>query len=49
MADPRFFKNVGPFTLGQLAEMTGSELQGGDAGYQVADVATLDQAGFILK
>ena len=45
MADPRFFKNVGPFTLGQLAEMTGSELQGGDAGYQVADVATLDQAG----
>ena len=45
MADPRFFKNAGPFTLGQLADITGSELQGGDAAFSVSDVATLDQAG----
>lgn len=45
MADPRFFTNKGPFTLGQLAEITGSELQGGDAALAVSDVASLDQAG----
>lgn len=44
MADPRFFQNHGPFTLGQLAEITSSELQNGDAATQVKDVATLDQA-----
>ena len=45
MADPRFFKNKGPFTLGQLAEKTGATLSNTDAADQeVTDVATLDQA-----
>ncbi len=45
MADPRFFKVAGPFTLGQLAEMTGSELSDpASAAKAVVDVATLQEA-----
>ena len=46
MADTRFFKRAGPFTLRQLAEMTGCALS--DAardGQQVTDVAALAEAG----
>lgn len=45
MADRRFFTNKGPFTLGALADISGAELQGGDAALEVVDVAPLDQAG----
>ena len=46
MADPRFFANAGPFTLGELARRAGVEL--GDpvgAGKRITDVAPLDTAG----
>jgi UDP-3-O-[3-hydroxymyristoyl] glucosamine N-acyltransferase len=46
MADPRFFKNAGPFTLGRLAEITGAVLSAPDAvNNNILDVAPLDQAG----
>lgn len=46
MADPRFFKKAGPFTLGQLAEITGAELQNAAAASTVmVDVAALQDAG----
>jgi UDP-3-O-[3-hydroxymyristoyl] glucosamine N-acyltransferase len=46
MADPRFFANAGPFTLGELARRGGAELgQGADAGRRITDVAPLDTAG----
>lgn len=46
MADPRFFRNQGPFTASQLAEMTGTELAGAaDGDLVVRDVAALDDAG----
>lgn len=46
MADKRFFKVAGPFTLGQLAEMTGSVLSDpAAASKSVVDVATLQEAG----
>jgi len=45
MADKRFFTVAGPFTLGQLAEMTGSELSDpAAAGKSVSDVAALQEA-----
>ncbi len=45
MADKRFFTVAGPFTLGQLAEMTGSVLSDpAAAGRSVVDVATLQEA-----
>ncbi len=45
MADPRFFKVSGPFTLGQLAEMTGSALSdAAHASKKVVDVAPLQDA-----
>lgn len=45
MADPRFFKCAGPFTLGKLAELTGSELSDkGAAETEVTDVAPLQTA-----
>ncbi|TAL30024.1 MAG: UDP-3-O-(3-hydroxymyristoyl)glucosamine N-acyltransferase [Alphaproteobacteria bacterium] len=45
MADKRFFKVAGPFTLGQLAEMTGSVLSDpAAASKSVVDVATLQEA-----
>ncbi len=46
MADPRFFANAGPFTLGELARRSGAELgSGADAGKRITDVAPLDTAG----
>jgi len=46
MADPRFFANAGPFTLGELALRSGAELARADhAGKRVTDVAPLDSAG----
>lgn len=45
MADPRFFKVAGPFTLGQLAEIAGATLgEGCDAALSVRDVAPLNTA-----
>lgn len=46
MADKRFFDIAGPFTLGQLAEMTGSELSDPVAArITVSDVSPLHVAG----
>lgn len=46
MADPRFFRNHGPLSLGQLAERAGAVLAPGvDAARLLADVAPLDTAG----
>lgn len=45
MADPRFFKVAGPFTLAQLVEISGATpAEGCDAAARFADVAPLDQA-----
>lgn len=45
MADPRFFKNAGPFTLGRLAELTGAQLSDpASADRKVDDVAALQEA-----
>ena len=45
MADPRFFSRQGPFTLGEIASLTGSELSNQDySGLIVSDVAPLDRA-----
>jgi UDP-3-O-[3-hydroxymyristoyl] glucosamine N-acyltransferase len=42
MADPRFFKNLGPFTLAQVCEKGGIVLPpGADAGLRVFDLAGL--------
>ena len=46
MPDPRFFEDLGPITLGELAELTGAELaQGGAARKTVGGVSILAQAG----
>jgi len=46
MADPRFFKVAGPFTLGEIAALVGAEIgKGGDPGLILRDVAPLDTAG----
>jgi len=46
MADSRFFPLAGPFTLGQLAEISGATLVGGaDPGVVLTAVAPLDSAG----
>lgn len=46
MADPRFFTRAGPFTLGQLAELSGASLATeADASMCVTDVAPLGDAG----
>ncbi|MEQ8398570.1 UDP-3-O-(3-hydroxymyristoyl)glucosamine N-acyltransferase [Thalassobaculum sp.] len=46
MTDPRFFKSHGPFTLGELSEMTGAELVGAtDVDRPISDLAALDAAG----
>lgn len=46
MTDPRFFRSHGPFTLAELAAMTGAELVGAaDPDRQIADLAALDRAG----
>jgi len=45
MADPRFFSNAGPFTIGELAELTGAKIAGADAeGRQFEDVRPLSNA-----
>jgi len=44
MADPRFFTNKGPFTLAQLAAISGAEIKKGDGDLSLSDVAALDQA-----
>jgi UDP-3-O-[3-hydroxymyristoyl] glucosamine N-acyltransferase len=44
MADPRFYANAGPFTLGELAARLGGTLNGaGDLA--VTDIAALEEAG----
>ncbi|MBS27538.1 MAG: UDP-3-O-(3-hydroxymyristoyl)glucosamine N-acyltransferase [Alphaproteobacteria bacterium] len=46
MADPRFFKNDGPFTIAELADAVGGELSDGcDPQLKIQDVAPLDEAG----
>jgi UDP-3-O-[3-hydroxymyristoyl] glucosamine N-acyltransferase len=46
MADPRFFEVAGPFTLGEIAELSGVELAGDANPERVfTDVAPLDAAG----
>jgi UDP-3-O-[3-hydroxymyristoyl] glucosamine N-acyltransferase len=46
MADPRFFKVAGPFTLKELADLIGAELSAGaDAEAIFEDVAPLSAAG----
>ena len=44
MADPRFFKNHGPFTLARICEKTGIALAG-DGAFEVFDLAGLAAAG----
>ena len=44
MPDPRFFEDLGPITLGELASVTGAELAQGDAGRAVQAVAVLAHA-----
>src|SRR5205085_9638309 len=46
MADPRFFRNLGPFTLARICEETGIALaEEADGSRQVFDVAGLAGAG----
>jgi len=46
MADPRFFRAAGPFTLGELARAGGATLgEGADPDRRFHDVAALDDAG----
>lgn len=46
MADPRFFDRAGPFTLDELAALSGAELRWrGDGGRLCRDVAPLETAG----
>ena len=45
MADPRFFKNAGPFTLAQLAAIAQAEIVSGAAEAMIDDVAPLQTAG----
>jgi len=46
MPDPRFFEDLGPVTLGELAALTGAQLADGSlAARAVHAVATLDRAG----
>lgn len=46
MADSRFFSVAGPFTLAQLAELSGSSpAEGVDSSARFVDVAPLEQAG----
>ncbi len=46
MTDPRFFRSKGPFSLAELAAMTGAELVGAaDPELRIVDLAALDSAG----
>ncbi len=44
MADQRFFRLCGPFSLAELASLADAELRGGDPARLISDVATLEQA-----
>lgn len=44
MADPRFFKKKGPFTLQQLAEIGQCDVRQGDPALLIHDVAPLNEA-----
>ena len=44
MADPRFYRSAGPFTLSALAKIAGADLVG-DGVRQIVDVAPLSAAG----
>ena len=44
MADQRFFRLCGPFSLAELASLADARLQGGDPAAPIVDVATLDLA-----
>ena len=45
MPDPRFFADLGPISLGELAALTGASLSGAPADAMVSAVSVLDQAG----
>src|SRR4029079_18002269 len=45
MADPRFFNNLGPFTLARICEKTGIALAGADGAFEVFYLAALPRAG----
>jgi UDP-3-O-[3-hydroxymyristoyl] glucosamine N-acyltransferase len=46
MADPRFFKNLGPFALARICEKIGIAVpQGADGDLQISDLADLTGAG----
>jgi UDP-3-O-[3-hydroxymyristoyl] glucosamine N-acyltransferase len=46
MPDPRFYQDLGPVTLAELAELTGAQLAAGaDGAVQVSRVAVLARAG----
>jgi UDP-3-O-[3-hydroxymyristoyl] glucosamine N-acyltransferase len=46
MADPRFFKTAGPFSVGHIADLTGAEIAGAGArDLMLEDVAALEMAG----
>ena len=45
MADPRFFNNLGPFTLARICEKNGIALAGADGAFEVFDLAGLAAAG----
>lgn len=46
MADPRFFKNCGPYTLGELSRIANAELgPNADPEQVIRDIAPLDTAG----
>ena len=46
MADPRFFRALGPFTVAEIAAVTGAEIGGaGNADLSLEDVAPLETAG----
>ena len=45
MADPRFFRNAGPFTARDIAAHMGGEIVRGDADKELTDTATLTVAG----
>lgn len=45
MADQRFFRLCGPFSLAELASLADAELHGGDPARLISDVASLSEAG----
>jgi len=45
MADQRFFRLCGPFSLAELANLADARLSGSDGSRLISDVATLDLAG----